>query len=158
SAQDREVLLAYLVKNFGPDSPRQQLELGVEMPLDEAALAKAMYVEYHIPQDVGNAHSHSPHDAHFDHDGNVWYTDGRYGIGKLDPRTGTFRSYKTPNPNSNASVHGMTADGQGHIWWVGNAALGQIDPKSSEMSVYPIDPKNEVLYHGHTPIVDSKQN
>ena len=158
SPKDRQVLLAYLVKNFGPDSPRQQLDIGAEMPLDEGALGKAMYVEYHIPQDAQNAHSHSPHDSHFDQDGNVWYTDSRYGIGKLDPRTGTFKSIRTPNPNSNASVHGMTADAQGHIWWVGNAALGQIDPKNGELSVYPIDPKNEIVYHGHTPIVDSKQN
>ena len=152
--------MAYLTKNFGPDSPKRSLEIP-EMPVDEQALAKAMYVEYFLPpldaSQLEGTRTRQTHDPHFDGDGNVWYTDdGANRIGKLDPRTGAFKEYRNPNPK--ASAHGITADARGHIWWVGNIALGQLDPKSGETALYPIDPKNEIVYHGHTVVVDSEEN
>ena len=46
SRQDREDLLAYMVKNFGPDAKPRTVRIEQEMPFDEAKLAKAMYIEY----------------------------------------------------------------------------------------------------------------
>src|SRR5207237_9288910 len=49
SATDRAVLLAYLMQNFGPQREKRGLESYVAFPVDEAALGKAMYVEYYLP-------------------------------------------------------------------------------------------------------------
>src|SRR4030095_1131848 len=48
SRQDREDLLAYLVKNFGPDSKPRAVRIDQEMPFEEAKLGKAMYIEYYL--------------------------------------------------------------------------------------------------------------
>ncbi len=168
SAMDRKDLLKYLVKYFGPDSDPRRLEVP-EMPVDEPALAKAMYVEYDIPKEYG-----SPiHDEHFDRDGNVWVVNraaGRPSIDKLDPRTGAWKSYPIPDPN--ALPHGMTLDAAGDLWFAGETAFGRVDTKTGEMKLYYFDDKDSYVplpgtgvgkdtrheSHGHTPVVDSKQN
>jgi streptogramin lyase/mono/diheme cytochrome c family protein len=153
---DRQDLAAYLASNFGPDSPKRILDVGGEMPLDEQALGKAMYVEYYLPplQDKGDRLLHDPH---FDQEGNVWYTDrGGDRIGKLDPRTGTWKDYLIPDPK--AFPHGLTVDSEGYPWWVGNIDLGRIDPKTGKMDIYPIDSTGRRVFHGHTVVVDSKKN
>ena len=48
SPQERQTLVDYLVKNFGPDSTRRGLAVP-EAPLDEKALAKAEFIEYQVP-------------------------------------------------------------------------------------------------------------
>jgi virginiamycin B lyase len=155
-ASDRRELAAYLARNFGPDSPKRILDVGAEMPLDEQALGKAMYVEYYLPPlpDKGDRLLHDPH---FDQEGNVWYTDrGGDRIGKLDPRTGAWKDYAIPDPR--AFPHGLTVDSEGYPWWVGNRDLGRIDPKTGKMDIYPIDPTGRREFHGHTVVVDSKKN
>lgn len=155
-ANDRRDLTAYLAKNFGPDSPKRMLDVGEEMPLDEQALAKAMYVEYYLPPrpDKGDRLLHDPH---FDQEGNVWYTDrGGDRIGKLDPRTGSFKDYVIPDPK--AFPHGLTVDAEGYPWWVGNIDIGRIDPSSGKMDIYAIDSTGRREFHGHTVVVDSKKN
>ena len=49
--QDREDLVAYMVKNFGPGAPPRNVRTVQETPLDEAKLGKAMFMEYYVPQD-----------------------------------------------------------------------------------------------------------
>ena len=51
SRQDREDLLAYLVKNFGPGAKPRNVRIDQETPLDEAKLGKAMYIEYYLTAD-----------------------------------------------------------------------------------------------------------
>src|SRR5438876_4937496 len=48
SRQDREDLVAYLVKNFGPGAPPRNVRTVQETPLDEAKLGKAMFMEYYV--------------------------------------------------------------------------------------------------------------
>src|SRR5262245_47089613 len=60
SRQDREDLLAYLVKNFGPDAKPRAVRIDQEMPLDEAKLGKAMYIEYYVPPDPPGKGTNSP--------------------------------------------------------------------------------------------------
>jgi virginiamycin B lyase len=168
SANDRQELVNYLVKYYGPDSDPRRLEVP-EMPLDEKALATAMYVEYEVPKEYG-----SPiHDEHFDQEGNVWLVNraaGRPSIDKLDPRTGAWKSYPIPDPH--ALPHGMTLDGSDDLWFAGETAFGRVDAKTGEMKLYYFDDKNSYIAlpgigvgkdtkhesHGHTPVVDSKQN
>ena len=56
--------MQYLVKNFGPNSTPRGLAVPDE-PLDEEALGKAEFIEYHIPP-LANGHEHRFHDEHFE--------------------------------------------------------------------------------------------
>src|SRR3984893_4487685 len=70
---EREELVAYLVKNFGPESKKRGLAVP-DAPIDEKALGKAMFVEYHIPA-LTNGGQRGFHDAHLSQNGDVWYVD-----------------------------------------------------------------------------------
>ena len=61
AAGEREELVAYLVKNFGPESKKRGLEVP-DQPIDEKALGKAMFIEYHIPPLANGQRGF--HDAH----------------------------------------------------------------------------------------------
>jgi virginiamycin B lyase len=50
SAKEENTIVKYLATNFGPDSPNQRLKRD-RYPVDENALAKAIYVEYELPPD-----------------------------------------------------------------------------------------------------------
>ncbi|MGB9069731.1 MAG: carboxypeptidase regulatory-like domain-containing protein [Candidatus Acidiferrales bacterium] len=154
NSQDRQDLVAYFTKNFGPDSPKRILDIGAEMPLDEKALAKAMYVEYYVPPLPDNG-LRQVHDVHFDQDGNVWYSDpGGNRMGRLDPRTGTFQDYVPPNPKINP--HGLTVDSEGYVWAVGHGMV-RLDPRTGKMETYTVDSEGKNV-RGHTVAVDSKKN
>ena len=85
SKKDREVLVAYLVKNFGPGARPRNVKTVKETPLDETKLAKAMYMEYYVPADAPGQGIHDPQyadalgfsgrrviqDVRFDAEGNV---------------------------------------------------------------------------------------
>jgi streptogramin lyase len=156
SPQERETLVAYLVKNFGPDSQLRGLEVP-EMPVDEEALGKAMFIEYHLPALANNDQPRRFHDPHLSKNGDVWYTDTTaMQIGKLDPRTGIFTDYPIRNPN--ARGHGITQDAAGQIWYSGHTAFGRVDSRTGEMTFYPYESEPGKPSHGNTPVVDSKQN
>jgi streptogramin lyase/cytochrome c5 len=111
---DRQVLLDYLVKNFGPGAKPRMVRTGQEAPLDEVKLGKAMYMEYYIPEDPPGKGIHAPEfqhafgyrgrrviqDVRFDADGNVWGSDrgAPRRLVKLDPRTGEMKEWLTPHP------------------------------------------------------------
>jgi len=163
SVADRQVLLAYLTKQYGPTSVRRGLRMDAEFPIDEAALGKAMYVEYYLPLDkqidAGNKQRRTQQ-PHFDRDGNVWYTDRSVPnrIGRVDPRTGEFKDWMMPDPK--ADPHGLTVDADGHVWWAETVGfhLGRLDPRTGSMIRYPMDSTGQQKGRGHSPIMDSKQN
>src|SRR5207248_7216008 len=49
--QDRKDVLEYLTKNFGLDKKPRAVKTVKEMPLDEAQLGKAEYIEYYVVSD-----------------------------------------------------------------------------------------------------------
>src|SRR5438128_12630096 len=56
-----------------------------------------------------------PHDPEFAPDGSVWYTGQRANVlGRLDPKSGAFKEYPLPTPNS--GPHGLVADSEGNVW------------------------------------------
>lgn len=141
SRKDRDDLVAYLVKNFGPGVKPRAVRTDKEMPLDEAKLSKAMYMEYYLPIDppgqLGNAPEYQQarpggglgggrrgQDIRFDQDGNVWESDR--GIPrrliKLDPRTGERKEWVTPHPKSD--VHEVLIGRDGMIWMPEHAEGG----------------------------------
>ena len=163
SASDRATVLAYLSKHFGLSSARRGLKADTEFPVDEAALGKAMYVEYYLPLDPkldATNKQRRTQEPHFDPSGNVWYTDRSVPnrIGRVDPRTGDIKDFPLPDPK--ADPHGLTIDKQGHVFWAETRGfhLGRLDPATGTMTRYPMDATGQAKGAGHTPIVDSKDN
>src|SRR3989442_5398509 len=163
SAADRATITAYLTKHFGPAATKRGLKVDADFPLDEAALGKAMYVEYYLPLDpkldAANKQRRTQ-EPHFDPAGNVWYTDRSVPnrIGRVDPRTGAIKDLPLPDPK--ADPHGLTVDRQGHVFWAETIGfhLGRLDPATGTMTRYPMDSTGQAKGRGHTPVVDSKDN
>lgn len=151
---EREELVAYLVKNFGPNSPKRGLAVPDE-PIDEKALGKAMFIEYHIPPLAKGERGF--HDAHLSQNGDIWYVDARgLQVGKMDPRTATWTDYPVAGPQYRG--HGLTQDASGDMWMAGHTAFVRVDSKTGAIKYYPYDPTASRPPHGNTPFVDSKQN
>src|SRR5262249_20238182 len=58
--QDRQDLVDYLVKHFGPGAKPRNVRTDPEPQLDEAKLGKAMYMEYYVADDPPGQGVHSP--------------------------------------------------------------------------------------------------
>ncbi|MEQ1869141.1 MAG: hypothetical protein ABL961_03860 [Vicinamibacterales bacterium] len=134
--RDRKDLLEYLQKNFGLDKKRRAVKTDVEMPLDEAALAKAQYIEYYTVSEQKEAASSGQSTAandsesaatgtvgvrtimqvSMDAEGNRWAVDRGVPsrIVRLDPRTGEQKAWNLPDKR--AGVHDQTMDRQGNFW------------------------------------------
>ena len=158
SPKDRQLLLDYVVTNFGPAAKKRVLALDADMPLDETALSKAMYIEYEMPA-VGPNGRPIGQNSYFDNSGNVWTADRGTpnAIVKLDPRTAKFEHYPLPE---RGIPHGITVDSKGMVWWGETVGFkfGRLDPKTGKMDRYPIDPSGHLKGRGHDPIVDYDDN
>jgi virginiamycin B lyase len=161
SAHQRQELAEYLSTHFGPDSPTRRLKLEDEIPLDEAVLSKAQYVEYLIPVDDARPRRWLQ-EVHIDFDGNVWYTEDTkpHAVGRVDPRTGKIDEWELPDPEGHP--HGLTVDSEGWVYWaeLRRPYLGRLNPKTGEMERFPYDDTGGTLgdLGGHTPVLDSKEN
>ena len=170
--QDRKDVLEYLTKNFGLDKKPRAVKTDVEMPLDEAALGKAQYIEYYVVADEKEA---APARATVasDSEGEAGGVSGvriimqvsmdaqgfRWGVDRgvpsrlirLDPQSGEQKTWLLPD--SRAGVHDMTQDRQGRIWVLEftRTADGHIDSSGSgsELSsrLLGFDPKTEKFEH-----------
>jgi streptogramin lyase/cytochrome c5 len=168
SRQDRETLLQYLVANFGPAAQPKAVKIDKEIPLEEAKLGKAEYIEYYLTPDAPGQGINAPEfsswkgqfagrrvgqDVRFDAEGNVWLTDRGYPnrLVKLDPRTGAQKSYVLPDPRN--GNHDVNIDRTGMIWLA--EAEGQkpdaekhllgFNPKTEKFEyVIPMDPDHVI--------------
>ena len=158
SAHQRQELAEYLGTHFGSDSPDRHLKMDVELPLDEAVLSKAQYVEYLIPLDEERPRRWLQ-EAHIGFDGNVWYTERTppHAVGRVDPRTGNVDEWTLPDPE--ADPHGITVDSEGWVYWaeVAGGHLGRLNPQTGEMERFPYNDTGETL-RGHTVALDSLEN
>jgi virginiamycin B lyase len=168
SRGDRELLVAYLAKNYGPESQKKALKIDKEFPLDEQVLSKAEYIEYNLPLDPrldADKKARRVQQPNFADDGNIWYTDRSIPnrIGRLDPRTGEFKDYLLPTPTNGANrvdAHDLAMDKQGQLWWgeVLGGSIGRLDPKTGEMMRYTMDETGQLKLGDVGIQVDSKQN
>jgi len=185
SMQDREDLLAYMVKNFGPGTKPRSVRVDQEMPFDEARLGKAMYIEYYLTPDQPGEGSKSAEvaklagsfvgrragqDVRFDQDGNVWLTDRGYPhrLVKLDPRTGQQKDYVLPDPKN--GIHEVLVDRTGMIWLAEHSGVTPsttkrllgFNPKTEKFEhLIPLDPDNVVrnsIKWTQSIALDSKNN
>ena len=162
SPQEREILEQYLVANFGPGSKPRAMRVGVEMPVDETKLGKALFIEYRFAPDAPGTGIHDPRyanlprtsfsgrrvsqDVHFDKDGIVWVIDRGIPnrLAKLDPRTGVYKNFDFPEPaNDN---HDILIDRNGIIWAPDDGMwVNVFNPKTEKFETrYALDPDNVV--------------
>ena len=162
--KDRDDLLAYVVKNFGPDSKRRRVRIEQQMPIDEEALSKAMYIEYYLGTDPPGKGVNDPlwaqdrvgrygQDPRFDANGNVWLVDRGipHRLVKLDPRSGEQKEYLYPDPRN--GNHEILIDQTGLIWLPEHRGktgdkekrLLGFNPKTEKFEYkIPMDPDNVV--------------
>jgi streptogramin lyase len=177
SKGQREVLVKFLVENFGPHSELRGVSQA-GMPVDETEISKAEYIEFYFPLDgpgVGNndpQYIKAPGQVYGTrrvgqdvvlHDGYAW-TDDRgtpQRISRLDPRTGEWLSFLVPHPTN--GVHDFTIDTDGLIWIperIGKS-IDVFDTKTLKwVSAYPMDPDHVLkgLVHAQGIVIDSKHN
>ncbi len=158
--EQRKQLAEYLATHFGEDSPDRRIKADIEIPLDEAALSTAQWVEYVLPLDEARP-KRWLQEVHIDFEGNVWYTERTLpnALGRLDPRTGEISEWELPDPE--ADPHGLTIDSQGYVYWaeVDGGHLGRLNPATGEMTRFPYDPSGELGFlGGHTPVLDAMEN
>jgi len=154
--KEREEFIAYVTKNFGPDAKPRFVRAEKEVPLDEAALSKAMFIEYYLPIDPPGTGSSSPEfakqgrgirwgqDVRFDADGNVWLTDRGYPhrLVKLNPRTGEQKDYLYPD-GAKLGNHDLTIDRFGIVWAPEHSGLQPTGKKR----ILGFNPKTEKWEH-----------
>jgi len=150
--EDRDILVDYLAENFGYESEPRVVKLAVEPELDEAALAKAMFVEYNYHEPEGKYDVWGwPHQVDFDPEGNVWLAYTACCIVKFDPRTGAQTVFE-----DHGGGHGIVVDPtDGSVWYSGDV-VRHLDPKTGLVDHWKI---GEDRYLGsNTQIFDSKGN
>jgi virginiamycin B lyase len=131
SRQDRQLLIDYLAQHFGPTAKPRRVRMEQEMPLDEAKLGKAMFIEYYLPDDPPNQGVNGPEfskvggpyggrrvgqDVRFDGEGNVWLAERGFPhrLVKVDPRTALMTDYVLPDPKN--GIHEVLTDPSGMLW------------------------------------------
>jgi len=77
-------------------------------------------------------------------DGSVVLSAGRGLLARYDPKTGEFKKY---NFNSRRGAHDVDLDKEGNMWYVAGEHVGKINPKTGEVTQYPMpDPKARDLH------------
>jgi len=178
SDAEREVLVKWLVANFGPDSKPRAVKFQKEMPVDEAKIVKAEYIEYYLKPDSPGEGRHSPEyasirspfgdrrvsqDVVFDNKGYVWVTDRGFPnrIARLDPRTGEFLDFITPRPK--VGIHDLMIDNDGVLYLPEEDGLNMdvFDTKTMKwLDSMPLDPDKVIpgMKNGQSLVFDSKHN
>ncbi len=118
-------------------------------PATEVSELKVTIREWDVP--TKGAH---PHDPAVGPDGALWFTEQMTNkLGRLDPRTGSFKEF--PLKLEDSGPHGLVADRDGNIWFTGNfkGYIGKLDPRTGAITEFKIpDPKGE---DPHTAVFDS---
>ena len=176
---ERETIVQYFTQNFGPDSKPRGLKVTREMPVDETKIAKAEYIERYLTPDAPGQGMNAPEyasapptpwgkrrvsqDVVFDQQGFVWVTDRNTPnrLCRLDPRTGEYLEFITPNPTK--GIHDLMIDKDGQIWMAeGNGAnMDVFDTKTQKwVAQYPMDPDHVISGRksGQSVVIDSKHN
>ena len=145
SLADRETLLGWLAEHFGPGAPPRRVRIDRPMPIDEAALGKAMYIEYYLPEDAAGE------GVHADSRDNIWI--GLWNVGKVakfDPATEQWTEF-TP-PTYPGHVRRPNVDSRDNVWFGIYAAgprpgkLVKLDQGTGRMTEYVIPHQDAAPY------------
>ena len=160
--QDRQEVLAYLTKNFGPGSTLRAVRTDQGVQVDEAKLGKAQFIEYYMLMNpsVAGSDAQESRDTEgggpgrrrvgitmqLDPQGNVWMVENSSRLVKLDPRTGAQKDFKLPD-HPKYGIHEILIDRTGTIYVPANGPteprLLQFDPKTEQwVKNIDLDPDN----------------
>lgn len=148
----KNLIVDYLAKNFGPDTPPDARVLDQSLPraggpahpnrnlsatLLNGAAAKYVAMEFSLPR------GSMPHDIAVDSQGIVWVTERNTGmLGRFDPRSLAYtRITCPPGKDSTFQLNAVTVDPKDQVWFVDdgpNARILQYNPKDREFNSYPI--------------------
>ena len=171
----RNELARYLAKARGPKSEPLTFEV---LPRPTGDAARHVVTEYDIPiaEELNARHtldgsdwSHGVvsgmhggggmHDSIVDDDGNAWITDSVRNnfrtLAKIDTKTDQVTGFKVTAPDGRRArgSHGITKDPDGILWFDTSGALGRVDPRTEEFTLFtPPTP----LRVGGSPMVDGK--
>src|SRR5258706_12986658 len=136
---ERDVIVEYLSKNYGPDAPRllepPPADSNRHLPRTFLQGAEAKYValELNIPNSVQVGH------YVIDPQGTVWGSEKTTGIlGRLDPKSLQYTRVATPPGNTPKDIFGAVALGpQGQIWFTSldgpHSQWLHYDPKANQV-------------------------
>lgn len=108
-----------------------------------ADIAKVTIREWEVPTPNSR-----PHDPAIAPDGALWYTGQQANkLGRLDPKTGSFKEYPLTTPDS--GPHGLVADIAGDIWFTANykGYIGKLDPTTGRVTEFPMPDKRATDPH-----------
>ena len=115
------------------------------LPRPKGRATRAIVTVYPIPRQPSLIHDHT-----VDQQGNVWYGDSGWGyLGKLEPRTGTFREFKAPQTwpdppegrNRLIGVQDVESDLAGKIWAVTGflgTKMGYFDTSNEQWTSFAV--------------------
>jgi len=146
-----DLLIDYLAKNFGPQSP---LDAKVAEPwavpgaaahpnrnlppgLLSGASAKFIAMEFSLPADS------MPNDIAVDSQGIAWVSERNTGmLGRFDPNLQAYTRIQVPaGKDPKFQLNAVAVDPQDHVWFVDdglNARILQFNSASKEFTSYPI--------------------
>ena len=125
------------------------------LPRPKGKATQVIYTTYDLPRPDA-----SPHDAVFDAQGNVWYSDfNSQFMGKLDPKTGKVVEYPVPLSRMGTIAQGglqIAFDREGRVYF-GNMSQMQIvrlDPKTEKMETFKLPIPDSAMGDGHLTMID----
>jgi streptogramin lyase len=147
--EKREDIIKYFAKIFPVDGKPRDLKLD-DLPLDENALSRTLYVEYDLPAPLpgkseANLSSHDVWPSQFTP--TVYVAEmGMDVIQAMDTRRidypGRFTTYPLPNPDLGHRVlgpHGITQAKDGHVYSaeIDESMVCELDPETGKVIQYP---------------------
>jgi streptogramin lyase len=164
--EKRDEIIAYFSKTFPEGMKRRDLRLD-DLPLDEKALSKTIFIEYDLPEPPpGKSEENlSSHDVWPSRISNTVYVAemGMDSIQGMDKNRidypGRFQTFVLPNPDQGHRVlgpHGITQAKDGHVYAaeIDESSIGELDPETGKVTHY-VTPTRSTP---HTIRSDSKGN
>src|SRR5579864_8175904 len=146
--EKRDEIIAYFSKIFPDGGKPRDLKLD-DLPLDEAALSRAIYIEYDLPPETPGKRNPeiSSHDVWPSRISPAVYVAemGMDSIQAMDKTRidypGRFQTFVLPNPDEGHRVlgpHGITQAKDGHVYTaeIDESAIGELDPETGKVIQY----------------------
>ncbi len=164
--EKRDEIIAYFSKIFPAGMKRRDLKLD-DLPLDEKALSKTIFIEYDLPDPLPgkteeNLSSHDVWPSRISN--NVYVAEmGMDAIQSMDKNRidfpGRFQTFVLPNPDAGHRVlgpHGITQAIDGHVYTaeIDESSIGELDPETGKVIQYATPTRSTP----HTIRSDSKGN
>jgi streptogramin lyase len=165
--EKREDIIKYFSNAFSVDGKPRDLKLD-DLPLDEAALSKAIFVEYELPPPLSgkkdeNISSHDVWPSRITPNTVYLAEMGMDSIQAMDTTRldypGRFKTFVLPNPDLGHRVlgpHGITQAKDGHVYAaeIDESSIGELDPETGKVIQYETPTRSTP----HTIRSDSKGN